>query len=72
LHEGESQLREAIAEGAFGAAEATLESLDEGTKGVDRKSGGSQVRRLVTEVDRRQLEKAVAVVGDDLLYRSGG
>jgi len=49
-------------------SEALAQALYQLTHCIDREAGGGQVDRLLGEVECRQLEQAVAVVDDDVLY----
>ncbi len=51
-------------------AEAAPQALDKLAHGVDGEPCGCKVDRPIREVEGRQLEQAVAVVGDDVLDRS--
>ena len=68
----EPELRQRIAKRGLGVTEAPGEPVDEGPHGVDGEGSGRGVRRILAEVDRRELVEAHRVVRDHDLGRHLG
>jgi len=67
----QAELGQAVLEGRLGLAQPATESLDERRHGVDRQPGGLEAGRIGAQVERRQLEEPIAVIGHDDLDRRG-
>ena len=61
-----------LAGGGVASDRLLAERLDDRAQGVDREPRRFEVGRPLPKVERRQLEQAVAVIGDDVLDRRGG
>ncbi len=70
--EGQPELGERFEQGGFSLAEATPEPVEQCAEAVDGQSGLKELGRVLGEVDGRQLEEPVAVVGHHDLGRCVG
>ncbi len=69
LDVGQPQLAEPLPQLGLDVTEPALEPVEQASERIDGQTCLVEHGRLVREVDRRQLEEPVAVVGDDHLDR---
>jgi len=60
---GQPELAHTVLELLLGLTQASFQSRDEATQGIDGQTGLGEQRRLLGEVDGGQLEESVAVIG---------
>jgi hypothetical protein len=70
LHEGQPDLRQRILEGGLSLSQSAGQALDQHRHGVDGQASLVQSGRLLRQMDGRQFEQAVGVIGYDNVGRS--